>query len=200
MANTQPRARTNKAPPPVVEEEATVAAAPNADRSPEHFPANSEEHTPEHVVEHANERIRRRKHASLRFDDPFYVNTKAIPPDVSVEWKRVSNVGEENPFYIAAMREQGWEPVNPREHPDWVPIPPDYQGNTVVKGGLMLMERPMSLTLEARTEDKMISKQQVREAEQRLGKSGPGEMERIVSGGAKLGVDKQMMRPIAIEE
>lgn len=131
-----------------------------------------------HPPIHERKRTRKRQHSALDRDDPFYVNLEAVPSDISVEWKRWSNVGEENPFYIAHLREQGWEPVNPKEHPDWVPVPPDYKDNVIIKSGLILMERPRELTEEARREMRQLSRRQIIEAEQRLGMTQKGELAR----------------------
>src|ERR1700688_1282384 len=78
------------------------------------------------------ERTRRRK--LLTHDDQFWLPVDEIPDThkgmldgnlvVSYEWKRYSNMGQEDPFYIAMLREQGWEPVDPKRHPNW--LPPGY--------------------------------------------------------------------------
>lgn len=174
---------------------AAAAAAPtrpsrvrrNAARPPqrtsEHIP-QAEARDPEHIpFEHLPVRTRKRaRHSSLQHDDPFYVNLDAVPKDTSVEWKRFSNVGAEDPFYLARMREQGWEPVNPQEHPNWVPVPPGYDKLTIIKEGQILMERPMELTLEARKENEIAARQQIREAEQRLGMTPKDTMTRDFRG------------------
>jgi hypothetical protein len=168
-------------------------------RVPEHATA-AETREPEHAAEHVNERIRTRtRNSQINREDPFYVNMAAIPPDVSVEWKRFTNVGQEDSFYIARMREQGWEPVNPLEHPDWVPVPPGYDKTTIIKDGLMLMERPAHLTKEARAEAQTLADKQIVEAEQRLGKTNKGEMTRDHEG-AKPRIIKEVGRMVAIEE
>jgi hypothetical protein len=182
----------------------TTAATPSKKAAskghvPEHV-AQDEQHEPEHAAAHVNTRLRKRsRNSTLNREDPFYVNMAAIPADVSVEWKRVSNVGAEDPFYIARMREQGWEPVDPREHPDWVPVPPGYDKNTIIKEGLILMERPMELTREAQAENKMAAEQQVREAEQRLGKTPKDTATRDLPEVAPR-IHKEVGRMIAVEE
>ena len=105
--------------------------------------------------------------------------------------------GLEDPFYIASMREQGWEPVDPRRHPTWVP--PGYDKPHIIKGGQILMERPIELTNEARAEAKMLATKQIVEAEQRLGMTPKDTLTRDHAG-AKPRVVKEMMRPVAIEE
>lgn len=181
----------------------TPKSAKNAERGQQRVPAHvsaAEQHEPEHEAEHIAPRERKRtRNSTINREDEFYVNLAAIPDDITVEWKRMSTVGEENPFYIARMREQGWEPVNPLDHPDWVPVPPGYDKTSVIKGGLILMERPKELTDEARREMKTLAKQQVREAEQRLGQTPKDTMTRDHEG-AKPRLVKEIMRPVAIEE
>ena len=150
-----------------------------AERPQQHDVDTTDARPAAHAPVHDKPRTRRRRqHSSLDRDDPFYVNLEAVPKDTSVEWKRWSNVGQEDPFYIAHLREQGWEPVNPKEHPDWVPIPPDYKDNVIIKSGMILMERPQQLTNEARAEMRQIAKRQMVEAEQRLGMTQRGELQR----------------------
>lgn len=175
----------------------TAKSAKTAQRVPSHAPDHiPETHIPEHEVEKTNARIRTRKrNSSMDRDDPLYVNLAAVPDDISLNWKRFATVGEENPFYLASLREQGWEPVNPLEHPDWVPIPPGYDKPFIIKNGLILMERPMALTREAEAEMRQDARQQIKEAEQRLGKGGDNEMDR-----SKPKLVKEMMRPIQVEE
>ena len=118
-----------------------------------------------HESDHTPKRTRRRK--ATVTEDIFYIPVEEIPEGLSYEWKRWSVVGEEQPFYLAQMREQGWEPVPPKRHPSWVP--PGYNEPHIIKGGLILMDRPIELTQEARQEQRQLAKTQVREAEQRLG-------------------------------
>jgi len=145
---------------------ATTRVRLKAKRAPQHGIGREEVREPQHLAEHAPERRTRRRKATIN-DDIFYIPLEEIPEDSSYEWKRWSNLGLEDPFYIAQMREQGWEPVDPKRHPSWVP--PGYNQPHIIKGGQILMERPLELTLEAHREQRQLSKQQTREAEQRLG-------------------------------
>ena len=99
------------------------------------------------------------------------------------------------------MRKQGWEVVNPQEHPDWVNLPPGYKEATVIIDGLILMERPAYLTKEAREDDRLLAKQRMREAEQRLGMTPKDTLTRDHDA-TRPRVVKEMMRPVnvAIEE
>lgn len=136
-------------------------------------------------------RIRRRK--STAVEDIYYIPVEEIPEGSSYEWKRWSVVGAEDPFYIAQMREQGWEPVDPRRHPTWVP--PGYSLPHIIKGGMILMERPIELTEEARAEQRVLARQQVREAEARLGRTPGNTHQRLAPK-----ITKEIMRAVQAEE
>lgn len=150
----------------------------------------------EREAEHTPKRTRRRK--TTISDDIFYIPLDEIPEGSSYEWKRWSVHGQEDPFYISSMREQGWEPVKPERHPSW--LPPGYREPHIIKGGQILMERPMELTQEARAEQRSLSKRQVREAEQRLGMT-PRDTGTREHPGVRPQVVKEIGRMItAIEE
>ena len=155
-------------------------------------PAHEEAHAPARST-----RTRRRK--STVQDDMFYIPVEEIPEGSSYEWKRHSVNGMEDPFYLASMREQGWEPVDPKKHPNWVP--PGYSQPHIIKGGQILMERPMELTKQARAEDQQLARRQIREAEQRLGLTPKDTMTRSFPG-AEPKITKEIGRmiPTAIEE
>lgn len=150
---------------------------------------------PQHEEPHTERR--RRWTAETLQEDQFSIPMEQIPEGLTYEWKRWSANGEEYPFYIARMREQGWEPVPPSRHPDWVP--PGYDKPHILKSGLVLMDRPAELTRQARDEAKRLSKRQLREAEQRLGMTPKDTMTRNFPG-VEPRLEKQVMRPIAVEE
>ena len=153
--------------------------------------------TETHAPDHEEPRVRTRRSKATVNEDQFFIPMDEIPEGSNYEWKRWENIGQQDPFYIARMREQGWEPVNPKRHPNWVP--PGYNEPHIIKGGQILMERPMELTLEARKELRQLSKQQVREAEQRLGMTPKGEATRELKEVAPR-IQKEYMRPMPIED
>lgn len=148
---------------------AAAVAERTAHRTPEHIaPPAAQARGATHFSEHDKPRIRTRsRHRSSDVDNPFYVPVDEIPEGLTYEWKRHAVVGQENAFYLAQMRRQGWEPVDPRNHPNWVP--PGYDRPDIIKEGLILMERPVELTREAQEENREKSHQMVAEAEGRLG-------------------------------
>ncbi len=166
-------------------------------RSPLHGKQREEVRASAHVADHAPARTRRR--SSAISEDIFYIPVDQIPEGSSYEWKRWSVHGEENPFYIAQMREQGWEPVDPKRHPTW--LPPGYNLPNIIKGGQILMERPLELTLEAKKELRQLSNQQMREAEQRLGMAPKGTGTRDIPDVApRIHKEIGRMIPQSIEE
>lgn len=167
------------------------------DRSPAHAPRGAAERVVAHVSEHEAPRVRTRRRKATVSEDPYYIPLEEIPEGLSYEWKRYSVVGQTDPFYLASMREQGWEPVSPKRHPNWVP--PGYNEPHIIKGGMILMDRPIELTNEAKKELRQLSKQQVREAEQRLGMTPKQTLTRDFDG-ARPQIVKEYMRPIAITD
>lgn len=151
------------------------------------------------------ERTRRRKLTTG--DDMFWLPIDEIPDThkaevdgnliVSYEWKRWSVTGQEDPFYLATLREQGaWEPVLPSRHPTWLPA--GYTGQHIIKGGLILMERPIELSIEAYHEGRALAKRQVRDAEARLGMTPKGELTRNFPG-VEPRITKEYVRPMPIQ-
>ena len=180
---------------------ATISAAADAERPAEHEPERAPDHVPERAEERP-ERVRTRTRTSLTVGPPThdtYINFQNIPKDISLNWKLFTANGKEYPFYLQAMRKQGWEPVNPQEHPDWLMLPPGYKEDVVIVDGLILMERPIELTNQARAEERQLARRQIREAEQRLGVTPKDTMTRDHEA-VKPKVIREMMRPIAIED
>jgi hypothetical protein len=169
-----------------------------AAREAAHQPKTISSRTDVHMEDHDPSRVRTRRRNSTINEDIFFLPVDEIPADLSYEWKRYSNVGEVNPFYIAQMREQGWEPVPPSRHPSWVP--PGYKEPHIIKSGLILMDRPIELTKEAQREQRQLAVRQIREAEQRLGRTPEGQLSRDADERVKPRITKEWNRPIPIEE
>jgi hypothetical protein len=165
-----------------------------APRAPAHQ-SKTNERQAAHASEHTAPRVRRRKNSVS--ENVLHIPEEEIPAGLTYEWKRWSVSGQVDPFYIADMRSQGWEPVNPKNHPNW--LPPGYNEPHIIKGGCILMERPEELTLEAKRELDALAKMRVKEAEQRLGMTPKGELTREHSAVAPK-VVKEYMRPMQVED
>lgn len=79
----------------------------------------------------------------------FDIPPGMVPPGMSYEWKRLTNLGMEDKTHQLAMRRNHWTPVPAGRHPEMYG---EGQGPVIIDG-LMLMERPAYLTEEARLED-----------------------------------------------
>lgn len=128
----------------------------------------------------AEPRVRARNRPSGT--DRFYIPVDRIPHGESWEFKRTATAGQPDPYHQQALYENGWLPVDPRKHP-WLlpavnggaPAPSTYEID-----GMILMERPMELTLEARREDEMRATGQVRDNDISLQRAPTGE-ERVMT-------------------
>jgi hypothetical protein len=91
------------------------------------------------------------RHAAGISGDKFHIPPDIIPPGWSYEWKRHSVWNKEDPAYMNGLGSVGWTPVMAESHPG-VFLPLEAKGH-IIREGMILMERPMSLTLEAQAEE-----------------------------------------------
>jgi hypothetical protein len=120
--------------------------------------------------------------------DKFYIDPRMIPDGWSYEWKTFTVLGKENPSYQVAMAHRGWEAVPRTRHPHLMPI--NYQGETIEREGMILMERPLEITQEARQRDARIARDQVRGKEAQLSGTPAGTFERDNKGESMAKVRK----------
>lgn len=121
-------------------------------------------------------RLRTRKRKNGATTDRFYIAPEAIPPGSSYEWKRHTMFGAGDMAYDVEMAEQGWEPVDSKRHPNFMPN--GYNG-AVVRDGMILMERPMELTLEAQEENQRSAYLAVKTKEAQLAGTPVGTLDRL---------------------
>jgi hypothetical protein len=151
---------------------------------------------PVHAAAHAPVRQRKRKGGMAI--DQFAVDPEMIPDGMSYEWKRVTTYGAREPAYEVLMAEQGWEPVPVSRHPQF--MPEGYKG-PIERGGLVLMERPIELTMEARAEAERDAREVVRVKEEQLGMTPTGTLTREhPSARANTYVNRGYEPPMAIPE
>jgi hypothetical protein len=107
--------------------------------------------------------------------DEFYINPSDIPEGWSYEWKRQTLLGKEDPAYQVQLARGGWEAVPADRHPEMMPI-----GNyaNIERKGMILMERPATLTKEARDIELRRARGQVRAKEAQLSNTPEGTMTR----------------------
>mgnify|MGYP006269590337 CR=1 FL=1 len=111
--------------------------------------------------------------------DEFYIPESMKPDGWSYEWKRKLVYGAEDPAYQVALARTGWTPVPTGRHPEMMPV--GWKGETIERKGMMLMERPLSITERVEAQNRRRASNQVRAKEQQLNSAPPGTMEREYS-------------------
>lgn len=111
--------------------------------------------TPREEVRTQGQRLQRTR---KRTDDKFFIDQRIIPAGMDYNWKRESVYGKPDTFHMNEMMENHWTPVPVSRHP----------GLIVKQDGMVLMERPLYLSEEARREDKMKAQEQVTGVRQSL--------------------------------
>lgn len=108
--------------------------------------------------------------------DEFYIDPSDIPEGWSYEWKRRTVLGAEDPAYQVALARAGWEPVPTSRHPSYMPMGGDYP--FIERKGMILMERPLEITEDARGAELRKARMQVRQKEAQLNSAEGGQFER----------------------
>lgn len=138
------------------------------------------------------DRLRGKTRRHTLTSDRFLIPEEDKPAGVSFNWKRWSVHGQEDPFYIANMRLQGWEPVNGDDMPGLVP---EGHSGPIIKEGVILMARAQELTDQAYAEVARASKQQVQDREKANGVAPNGQAPRV-----QPDLKKELMRPVPVQE
>lgn len=117
-----------------------------------------------------NGEVLSRKRTSV--GDIFHIPPELIPDGWSYQWAAVSVVGNTEILLDQNLMfaENGWRPVPSDRYPGRF-MPEGHKGN-IVRGGQMLMERPMALTQEALLEDQRLARQQMSDRNDALKLSG----------------------------
>lgn len=120
--------------------------------------------------------------------DKFYIDPRIIPAGWSYEWKRVEVLGKPDPSYQVSLAHRGWEPVPRARHPHL--MPDNFQGDAILRDGMILMERPQEITDEVKASDYRRAREQVRAKEVQLGAAPPGTFERDNKGNPMANIKK----------
>lgn len=154
---------------------AEEAPEPVADLRPPMRPALREEDPRERAARRAAE-IRGTIGSLDEGVDDFYINPAEIPDGWSYEWKRKTIAGQEDPAYQVALARMGWEPVPADRHPSMMPTGGRYA--VIERKGMILMERPLELSEEARMIELRKARQQVNNKKSQLGSAPDGQFGR----------------------
>jgi hypothetical protein len=120
--------------------------------------------------------------------DEFFVEPGIIPDGWSYEWKTRTVLGAEDPAHQVALQRKGWEVIPASRHPEMMPL--GYKGVEIIRKGMVLMERPLSITEEARQAEARRARLQVRAKEEQLSAAKPGEFGRDNKGDSLAKIKK----------
>ncbi len=175
-ASIETSAALNQQSEHVMEDVFEPAPQPVAPSRPEMRPTMREEDPRARAARRAAEL---RDHRNGDMDegvDEFYIDPSDIPEGWSYEWKRRTVLGAEDPAYQVALARAGWEPVPTSRHPSYMPMGGDYP--FIERKGMILMERPLEITDEARNAELRKARMQVRQKEAQLNSAESGHFER----------------------
>lgn len=108
-----------------------------------------------------------RRHSGLGDKDIFDIPQNIIPPGWDYQWNVYTVAGMPSDKDRLGMIENGWRPV-PAERHAGLFMPADYKG-PIIRDGLILDERPLALSEEARRDDNRRAVAQVSDKNRELG-------------------------------
>jgi len=89
-----------------------------------------------------------------------------------------------------ALARKGWESVPASRHPELMPM--GYKGGEITRKGMVLMERPLEITQDARNAELRKARMQMRDKEAQLSQpSRNGEFERTNKGDPLVKISKK---------
>jgi hypothetical protein len=124
-------------------------------------------------AEELRTRMRNNTQAPDMYDE-FYISPTIIPEGWDYNWKRKTVVGAEDKEHAIEMAQAGWEAVDASRHPEMMPA--GYRG-PIERKGMVLMERPSEISNMAKERELATARQAVRDKEQAIGISRPGQFE-----------------------
>lgn len=130
--------------------------------------------------------------------DEFYVEPAKIPDGWSYEWKTRTVVGKEDPAYQVQLAQAGWEAVPASRHKEM--MPKGFNGECIERKGMVLMERPLEITQDAKDKELRRARLQVRSKEEQLNAAPKGQFERSKSDGTSLAKVSKSYEPMAIPQ
>lgn len=121
--------------------------------------------------------------------DEYYIELGIIPDGWSYEWKVRTVLGAEDPAHQVALARKGWEIVPASRHPELMPM--GYKGVEITRKGMVLMERPLEITEEARKVEYRKARMQMRDKEAQLTQAKGGEFDRTNKGDPLVKINKK---------
>jgi len=136
--------------------------------------------------------LRERRHVGGAAIDPFdiadimakYAPTRGDPAkgnidnEIDFNWKRYETYGKPDYAEQRMYGDQGWKAVQHHHFPGRF-APPGTQGPVIIKD-MVLMERPMRLTVQARNEELLSATRAMQVNRQKVAQTPEGHSERVV--------------------
>ncbi len=164
-----------------------IAPEPVAPPRPELRAAPREEDSRARAKRRAQE-LREHGGALEDGEDKFFVDKADQPDGWEYEWKMRTVLGKEDPAYQVRLARSGWEPVPASRHPHYMPV--GWQGQTIERDGMILMERPKEISDEARARDRRAAALQMRSKEEQLNHTPEGTMSRTEDPRTRASIKK----------
>lgn len=101
-----------------------------------------------------------------------------INAEIDFNWKRFETYGKPDYAESRMYQDQGWRPVQHHHFPGRF-APPGTQGPVIIKD-MILMERPMRLTVQARNEEILEATRAMQVHRQKVAETPEGHSERVV--------------------
>jgi hypothetical protein len=120
--------------------------------------------------------------------DEFFIEPGIIPDGWTYEWKVKTILGAEDPAHQVKLARDGWEPVPSSRHPEMMPF--GFSGNEITRKGMILMERPATITEEVRQLEARRARLQVKAKEEQLSAAPAGTFERSNKGSEMATIKK----------
>ena len=127
--------------------------------------------------------------------DDFFIPADMIPEGWTYEWKRKTVLNQEDPAYQVQIARTGWEPVPASRHPAFMPVGGKHV--TIERKGMILMERPSTITDRARQIELQRARNQIRQKEAQLSSAPDGQFDRSNKGDSLVKV-RRSVEPMVI--
>lgn len=112
-------------------------------------------------AQRAETRLTRKSHSGGQ--DRYAIDQDKVPSGMSYEWKRKTMLGKEDSEHQLNLSQDHWKPVPASRHPELA-----TGTGEILRGGLVLMERPAYLTDEAREDERREASSVVQSQAQKL--------------------------------
>lgn len=104
----------------------------------------------------------------IRGTNKFALNESKIPPDRAYQWVATSILGQPVTDDLSVACMNGFTPVPPERHPELMVGRGEAKGDHILRGGQILMERPIEIHRQSEDEDRAIARAQLQGQRERL--------------------------------